>query len=198
MIVKTTPNGKAFREGYLRTEEDGVFRLYATPPDRPDDPHYDHANRAAFAEANPDIPESAWPKIDPRVATKEDEKKGIVMGREGPSRLKKWLGPSLVVASDRERAAFEGSAADVSFGASGAANDPDAVMNRGAQIAIAVHKLDHENPGALDAGRPAEDRCGRGHQRADQRSSARDRSGRAGSRARSGTERAGAVSPIRG
>ena len=155
MIVKTTPNGRAFREGYLRTARDGVFRLYETPPDRPDDPFYDHARRQAFGETNTDIPEQHWPRVDPRCAPNEKALKEdrdrlpesrIYRDIPGPSRMQKWLGPSLVEATEREKAEFAGSDADVAFAASGAARDPDAVMNRGAQIAAAVGRLDHENP----------------------------------------------------
>ena len=31
-LVRTAPGRKVFREGYLRDEDDGIFRLYETPP----------------------------------------------------------------------------------------------------------------------------------------------------------------------
>ena len=39
MLVKVAPGRTIFREGHIRTEASGVFRLMTPPPSNPDEPH---------------------------------------------------------------------------------------------------------------------------------------------------------------
>ena len=114
MIVKVQPGYQCYREGYLRTEDDGVFRLYDPPPSDPDKPHYaDHAKRK-----------------------KE--------GRPNPTRIEKWLGPGIVEATQFEKDQFENNEElNLDFSQTAAAHDPEAVMGRGAAIMRAINLLDH-------------------------------------------------------
>ena len=135
MIVKVVPGHTTYRENYLRTEDDGVFRLYDTPPDDPHKPHYpDHAERTKHNK-NPRN------RGDPRP---------------NPTRLEKWLGPSLVEASDAEKAAYEADPErNLDFVHTASADDPDVVMHRAGAIAMAVGQLDHGDPAHwLPDGRP--------------------------------------------
>lgn len=142
MIVKVLPGHAVFREGYLRTADDGVFRLYDTPPDRPNDPHYDAAYRAYVHDLDESVPKECLPKVR----------------KDGPTRMQKWLGRGIVEASDREKEAFRGSDADEAFSETLTARNPEAVMSRAGAIAMAIGALDHDDDGQwTEAGLPRVD-----------------------------------------
>ena len=105
MLVVVKPGFNVYREGHLRSDEDGVFRLYQTFED------------LAYEDAE-----------GKRHVPNEDE----------------FLGRALRLATEHEAAEFEAKS-DAGFEHEPAADDTDALLGRGAKIAMAVGQLEQKN-----------------------------------------------------
>ena len=129
MLVKVKPGHAVYREHYYRTPDDGVFRLYQSPPADGDEP-----------SREPQIvrPASIAPDGSTVPALLEDP-------RTIPTKFEKWLGMALEPATEFEIARFEASEENIPFDETISAEHTEEAFGRAGRIAMAAAQLDHGN-----------------------------------------------------